>query len=384
MGGNSTAGAVPAVGVRMRSARRRWALVTGLVVALVLGGGLGWAARVLLAPPAPLPTGPAFVVMAATDDSVGRTITLNAQARWTGGGFVANVATGTVTKVRVSGPGEVQAGDPVYDVDLEAVRVAQGSVPAFRTLGPEARGDDVRQLQALLKSLGLMDSAPDGRFGPSTARGVEQWQRNLGERPTGEVPLGRLLFVPQLPAKVALQGLSVGSVVSPGGSAAPPDDTTVGQEGVGIKVLPAAPTFTITLPENQAALVRTGMTVQISKGEYTWDAQMTEIGDSGTDGAAIARLGPAKGAASICEQDCSSIPPGGDTALEVRIELIPKTAGVVVPTTALVVGTDGSASVVAEDGTRMPVTVVTSSGGRAVVEGIAAGQKIRVADDAQP
>ena len=126
------------------------------------------------------------------------------------------------------------------------------------------------------------------------------------------------------------------------------------------------------------------MTVQISKGEYTWDAQMTEIGDSGTDGAAIARLGPAKGAASICEQDCSSIPPGGDTALEVRIELIPKTAGVVVPTTALVVGTDGSASVVAEDGTRMPVTVVTSSGGRAVVEGIATGQKIRVADDAQP
>ncbi|NHI19445.1 peptidoglycan-binding domain-containing protein [Phycicoccus endophyticus] len=358
--------------------------MAALVAALIVGVGLGWAARVLLAPPAPLPSGPAFVVMAATDGSVGRTIDLNAEARWTGGGLVANVATGTVTKVRVTGSGEVQAGDAVYDVDLEPVWVAQGSVPAFRTLGQGARGDDVRQLQALLKSLGLMDTAPDGRFGPGTARGVERWQREHGERPTGEVPLGRLLFVPELPAKVALQGFHVGSVVSPGSSPAAPDDATVTLEGVGIKVLPAAPTFTITLPESQAALVRTGMSVQISKSEYTWDAEITEIGDFGTDGAAIARLGPTKGSSSICERDCSSIPPGGEAALAARIELIPMTAGVVVPTTALVVGTDGSAAVLAEDGTRMPVTVVASSGGRAVVEGVAVGQKIRIADDAQP
>ncbi len=374
-------------GRRPTASRSRRALAAFVGIALiVIGGGLGWAARVLLAPPPALPPGPSFVLIAATEDSVARSILLNARATWSGGRAVANVANGTVTRVRVSETDTLGIGDAVYDVDLHPVRVAEGEVPAFRTLSKGTQGDDVRQLQRFLRASGVSNLKADGRFGPKTARDVAAWQRELGEPATGEVALGRLLFVPRLPARVTVEGLTVGDTVTQGDPAPQANGTDEGASnggGVGLRVLPTSPHFTILLPENQASLVRSGMVVRLTRGDSRWSARVEAVDAPQSDGSATARLSPPSNATSICGKECAEIPVAGDSGIRASIELVPRTEGIVVPTTALVVASDGSTAVVDRDGTRIPVEVRASSGGRAVVDGIDPGQEVRVPGDAQ-
>lgn len=365
---------------------RRMAITgASLATAVILGSGLGWAGRTLLAPPAPLPSQQSFSVVESSSGAVSRTIRLAAQANWAGGVAVPNLAEGTVTRQRVSDASSVKAGQPLYDVDLRAVSVTGGKVPAFRTMTAGTSGADVSQLQAMLRELGLRSSAPDGRFGADTARQVRAWQRSIGEPRTGEVALGSLLFIPTLPATVVLgDGLAVGSRVSAasdagatGGEASDGGETASVVSGAVVRVLPAAPSFSISLPENQARLAREGMRVDIDHDGQVWSAVIDRVGDPGADGTAVAVLKSATDA-PICASDCASVPVGGAAGLDATIFVVPEAKGVVVPAAALVVGPDGSAAVLAEDGTRVPVTVKASAGGRSVVEGIEAGAKVRV------
>jgi Putative peptidoglycan binding domain/CHAP domain len=54
-------------------------------------------------------------------------------------------------------------------------------------IDPAMTGDDVRNLQARLIALGYMSGAPDGEFGPITARAVRAFQRDRGLRDDGVV-----------------------------------------------------------------------------------------------------------------------------------------------------------------------------------------------------
>ena len=363
----------------------RWPAILAATALLVAGVASGWAGRSLLAPPEPLPESAAFAVMTAESGAVERAIALNARAAWGGGVTVANNASGTITRVRVSGARSVKVGEAVYDVNLVPVYLAKGAVPAFRTLSRGINGADVQQLQEMLRTVGVRERAADGRFGPQTVREVAEWQRSIDRPATGQVALGALLFVPELPATVTLEGLTVGAVVAPGSPPSVNDGTeeaATGSGSSGVRVLPAAPTFSIALPENQATLVRSGMRVGLQHGTVSWEAEVTSVDAPTTDGTAVARLGPLAGVVSICGDQCRQIPIAGDSGIRAIISLVPKTAGVVVPSTALVVADSGTGAVVAEDGTRIPVTVRASTGGRVVVEGIKAGQKVRVPGDA--
>lgn len=375
----------PGVKASGRGRPKRAAAGVAAAALLLTGAGFAWAATVLLTPPAPLPPNTTSTLVAAEMDSVARTIGLNARATWGGGTTVANTASGTVTRVRVGASRTVRAGDAVYDVNLVPVRVAQGSVPAFRTLARGTRGTDVRQLQQLLRAAGVRDRAPDGVFGPATSREVSRWQRTLGQPPTGEVALGELLFLPRLPAPITLQGLNVGTVVAPGGSAVAASGEGGDAPGVvGLRILPPAPTFSISLPDNQAGLVRSGMGVQLQRGETTWRATVASVGAPDADGTAVAALAAPDGARNICGNECGQVPPAGDAGIQALIELVPRTPGVVLPSTALVVDSAGRSAVVREDGTRVPVNVRASAGGRIVVDGITAGEKVQVPGDNQP
>lgn len=363
--------------------RRTTALVATAIAALLAGLGLGWAGHTLLAAPDALPAATNHVAVRAKQGTVQRSIQLNAKAAWSGGAVILNQSQGTVTRVRLTRATTIRSGDALYDVDLRPVRVAQGSVPSFRALALGARGEDVRQLQSLLTDQGFRSGRPDGVFGAATEGQVKAWQRAADREPIGRVPLGELLFVPRLPATLALgSGIAVGRTVSPGGGtdgATSDNQATQSMDAPGaVRVLPPAPRFSISLPENQARVVQKGMAVELTREGATWWAVVHEISIPGRDGSSLATLAPRGKDTAICAKACDTIPANGDAAIQARILLVPPASGVTVPAAALVVGADGAAAVVTEGGETKRVTVKAAAGGQVVVEGINAGEMIRV------
>lgn len=75
---------------------------------------------------------------------------------------------------------------------------------------PHMRGDDVRDLQDRLASLGFDPGRSDGIFGPQTARALEEFQRNYGITPDAIVAEATLRGLGGLPSIAG--GMSVGRV----------------------------------------------------------------------------------------------------------------------------------------------------------------------------
>jgi HlyD family secretion protein len=89
-----------------------------------------------------------------------------------------------VTRVLVRGGSTVRNGRVVLEIAGRPVVVVEGSVPAYRDLGPGTTGRDVAQLQRALGGLGFSRGGDRlGAFGPGTARAVAAWFRSLGYSP---------------------------------------------------------------------------------------------------------------------------------------------------------------------------------------------------------
>ncbi len=93
----------------------------------------------------------------------------------------------------------IKPGQALYRVDGEPVLLMTGSVPAYRVLS-SADGDsaDVEQLNRNLVVLGF---DPDGividdAWQPATTAGVKLLQESLGEKASGRLALGRIVFAP--------------------------------------------------------------------------------------------------------------------------------------------------------------------------------------------
>lgn len=355
-----------AASVKTVASRGRWVRATALALACVLAGvGLGWAGRTLLLPPPPLPQGQQYTTVTVQRSTVQRSLNLSASAKWSGGPQVVNSASGVITEHKRSSGERIKAGNILYTVDLQPVVVIEGTIPVFRDLVPGYEGKDVRQLQAFLQAAGQRSDQPTGRFDNATLREVKSWQRDSGLPVTGTVPMRLLVVVPTLPGV-----LSWGS----GGAVG----ARVGPSAVVAQIVPPQPSFSMVLPENQRGLARPGMAVTIRRAEITWDARLGTIGEAGPDGSATATLLPVQGQKSICGDECSRIPLAGDGSLPSSLVVVPAQSGPVIPTAALAVGTDGGTVVVAEDGRTLPVRVVASASGLALVSGVEVGQRVRV------
>ncbi len=340
----------------------RW--VGAMVIALVAGAGVGWAGATVLTPAKDVLQSTPFTYVEVVPGEVGSSINLNTVAEWTPVPVGTNQATGTVTSVTVAAGDEATHGSVLYTVNLRPVVIAQGAVPGFRALARGTDGADTQQLQEMLAALGLFRATPDGKFGPATDAAVRAWQKKLGVPVDGVVQPGDIVFVPTLPTRVALDT----EVIHRGAA-------LTGGEAV-VRGLPPEPAFTVPVTDSQSAMMPNGTRVEIITDASTWEAFVIDRRTDPASGTIVILTGA--GGASICGSDCATLPVTEQTLLRSRIVTVETVQGLVVPSAALLSAASGAVSVIDEDGISHPVTVVTSARGMSVVEGVAAGVRVRV------
>lgn len=339
-------------------------ILGALVVGAMLVAGGFWAGRTALAPPADPSRSPgAPQTYTVVEGMIGREVEYTAVASWPLDPVTAPVPTGRVTSVDTDTTEVVRTGDVVLTVDLRPVMVAEGAVPMFRDLAVGARGADVEQLQRMLAQLGLHDGPVDGRFGNATARAVEAFQRERDVEPTGVVPQGQIIFAPRLPARILPAAeLRVGAV-------------TTGLDTV-VSVVAEQPELVVPLSAEQAAGVPPDAAADVRVGDRRLAAvAATRVSrdDGGVDLVLAFRSG------TTCDGACrEALPVGQQTRVPVGIEIVPEVTGPVVPVSAVASDGVGGTTVTTADGDSVPVVVVATSEGVAVVEGVDEGTTLRL------
>lgn len=238
---------------------------------------------------------------------------------------------GLVTAVPVSPGDTVDAGDVVVEVDRLALRALPTEAPLHRPIDRRSVGRDVEDLQAALAQLGLYDGPVDGRSGTATMDAVAAF---LGVPPSSRLSLD--------PTQVLWlsESLPVFRVAVELGRPVPP----VGEP----LVIGPAPVLSAALTPDAGARFEGSWPARFESQDGALAASVTDDGSVAFEdvAAVVARLDQ---------------PPG-------RVELagILRSAEAVLvtaaPTTAIVVGADGSACVwLAEPRSPVPVEPVGSS-----------------------
>lgn len=339
-----------------------------LLVVVIVAAAAFWAGRTALAPPEdPLAEGDEPVTYVVEVGTVGRSLAFTAVAEWPLVPAGRQSGSGVVTSVEVAQGRLVDAGDVLYSVDLRPVVVAQGSVPMFRSLGLRDEGEDVAQVQQLLSVLGFYSGEVDGVFGGSTRSAVRDWQDSLGVDDTGVVEASDVVFVEFLPARIVLsESVTPGARLSDG--------------EVVVSVVPDAPEFRIPLSTEQADLVPLSADVVVTYVEGMWDARIEKAVESNPGQLDLVLVGP--GGGSVCGDVCVDwVDLRGTTNFRAEVIVIPETTGPVVPVGALSTDAANNPSVTLADGSLIPVTVIESANGIAVVDGVEVGTEILVLVD---
>lgn len=331
------------------------------MLAVAVAAGVGWwAARVTLEPQAAAEavSAPEVVWAEASTSSVGRSLPLSTTLRQPARMVASNTLSGVVLSTSA---GEVEQGSTIYVVAGTPVRVVQGEVPFYRDLARDVEGDDVAQVQRALIDLGHLAGEADGEFGWRTERAVKAWQKDLGQRQSGTVPLGELVAVDRLPTVVQL-GETIVRGATLGG----------GEEGV------LAPTgeqdFVLVVTQDQARMIPAEATVEITWQDQTWQAVIAGSEQDEFGNTEFALSAPDGG--PVCGQACGTLPGDAQVTLRSEIVIVPEISGTAVPAAAVHTRADSSAYVITDQG-EVAVTVAGSGGGVAIVEGIEVGTRVQ-------
>lgn len=358
----------------MTMSRRRagWLRPVGLVVAALLLVAVSfWAGRVTLTPQEAAVQAPdSFVDVEVVQGEVGRVLTVSTTVRRGSVPLAQNRLSGTVTHVAATG--EMKVGDVLYRVGSDPVFLIEGSEPFWRDLGVGAKGADVAQVQKFLADNGARIST-DGVWGAGTSAAVREWQRHSGLSRTGTIAVGTLIAVPHLPSMIEVDP----AVLWPGA-------VLTGGEVVA-KVAQGDPTFVMELTSSQAELIPAGTAVSVQFEDEAWPGVAGE--STPTDaGVSIPVTGTEGG--PVCGAQCAALPPAAQTYLLTDVAVEEPATGPVVPVAALTTGPEGTITVERVDvtgtTTSIPVQVSVIANGLAVVDGIPAGERVRVFGSAQP
>ncbi len=344
----------------------RWA--AGLVVLVVVAASAFWAGRVTTRPAEVAVQAPADeAVVEVVEQELGRVITLTTRVTRPSSPLALNAVAGTVTQVSESG--ELAAGDLLYTVGQTPVVLVQGEVPFWRDLTEGTVGADVAQVQRMLAAVGA-DVDTDGQWGSATTQAVRAWQGERGFPVTGSFELGSVVAAPRVPVSVSIDT----EVAWPGAMLS-------GGEEV-VSVPDGDPAFTMEVTQQQAEMLPSGTEVTVQGGGSGWDGVITDSQVS-EDGLILLSVTATDGGL-VCGDECEELPAAGSTTFLTQVEIVPPVTGPVVPVAALTIEAEGSATVdVVTDGAAQvrEVEVLTVADGLAVVDGVQAGEQVRVFGD---
>jgi putative peptidoglycan binding protein len=158
-----------------------------------------------------------------------------------------NRLSGTITWLPQVGQ-VIRPGHTLFRVDGDPVVLMDGTLPAYRTLKTGVEdGADVRQLERGLRALGYYPGIVDSHYTASTAAAVRKWQGDRGLDKTGQVELGRVVFLPGA-RRVTDVKTSLGSAASASSADTNPVDGMRFASYTGTGGTPAAPTETTPTP----------------------------------------------------------------------------------------------------------------------------------------
>ena len=163
---------------------------------------------------------------------------------------VVNRRNGTLTWMAAAGS-TVDRGEALYEVDGRKVPLLFGDRPAWRPLGPDTSGADVKQLKQNLVALGYGTAGGLGTgdaWTAATTEAVKRWQKAAGLDQDGVVDLGEVVFLPGA-VIVSSQSGQVGEDARPGGEV--------------LTATPAAPVVTVKVDASKRNVVAAGDTVDI-------------------------------------------------------------------------------------------------------------------------
>jgi hypothetical protein len=348
--------------------RRTWALAAAVVVAAAAASG--GAIAISGTPPATAvsepPASTAAVERGKLSDLVSQFGIMTFRARVDGSPYtVINQAHGIYTELPDDGD-TFACGDVLYRVDENPVLLLCGSVPAYRTLRRGDLGDDVRQLNLNLHTLG--DEAgseidpDDTAFTDRTAKALEALQHAKGLDVTGALEIGSAVFLPE-PVRIGKVAAVLGGPAEPGATILDATSDT--------------PEVQVGLDPSQQGAVKAGDRARVTlPGNTVVTGTVDRLGTvasvpAGQDASALAATIPVY--ISLDTPDAAR----GFDAAPVRVDIT--TAGVEdalsVPVTALVGKSGGgfAVEVVRSDGRRDLVAVklglFDTAAGRVEVEG---------------
>jgi hypothetical protein len=231
---------------------RRAMLVGGLIGALLVGAGAGYAlTRGASAPPVAKPEPPSTAQVTRQDlvntqqesgtlgfagsyTVVGQTAPAGSNGSPGAGGSPGSGGSpggspgssssgpGTITWLPAAGA-TITQGQQLYGVDGHSVPLLYGSTPLYRALSAGvSNGADVRELNEDLRALGYRSAPTSDVFTAGTTQAVKAWQKALGIAQTGTVNPGDAVFEPGAvvvnSVTASLGGSSSGSLMTLSGT----------------------------------------------------------------------------------------------------------------------------------------------------------------------
>ncbi|MDR0481862.1 MAG: peptidoglycan-binding protein [Cellulomonadaceae bacterium] len=329
--------------------------VAAVVVALGAGVVLGrWA----FMPPAADNKALTPATVTVTEMTVGQSTPVAVSAEWTMAPLGIGASEGTLTSLKVATGDTVKAGQIIYTVDLRPVTVAQGEVPAFRDLEQGDSGADVAQLQEMLIAKDLYHGTADGYFSRPTLSAVSAWHKSMGIEQDGIVHAGDIVYAEHLPSRVLIaDDIAVGTRIHPGDPV--------------LKALIGTPRFIAVSYSGNA--VDTSLPIEVTFNGEPVTAIVAESNDDG-GGNTLMDLTREDGS-PLCADACDDVPLSSQEAVyPARQIMVPPVTGPGVPAAAVQLDAQGSAFVVDQNGTSIPVTILGQGQGSAVLEGVEVGQ----------
>lgn len=343
-------------------------LLFAAIAVLTVGIVTGWAIRELTFPKTEVFQGSDFALVTAKEGELARDIRLDASLTWDKSVPVIATRSGILTRLSAGASSSFENGSEVFSIDLAPTFALHGDIPIYRDLASQDEGPDVKQFQQFLTDTSDTTLETTGYFDEATRQATRSWQTKHGLEQTDVAAASSFIAIPQFPARMSwAEDTRVGIRVEPG--------QLLGEAYYG------EPSFTIEAPAAQANIITGDMRVTLQFGEDSWEATVSEIGAPKDDGSSTIILAPTQGKESICGDGCAALS-SATARIPSFIHVVERVAGIVIPTAAITNGDDGSAVVIGQDGTKLPVTVIATVGGQSIVEGVNSRQVIRVGANA--